>query len=36
MSTKTLEFHLEMTEKIAFEVGNLTSKIDKIWEKQME
>ena len=22
-----------MTENIAFEVGNLTSKIDKIWEK---
>ena len=29
MSRKTFKFHLERTEKIAFEVGNPTSKIKK-------
>ena len=29
MSKKTLKFHLEITEKIPFEVGTPTSKIEK-------
>ena len=36
MSTKTLKFHLEMTEKIAFEVGNPTSKIEKYLGEKLE
>ena len=33
MSTKTLKFHLEITEKIPFEVGKLPQKLRKNWEK---
>ena len=33
MSTKTLKFYLEITEKIPFEVGKLPQKLRKNWEK---